>query len=211
MSERPTVEKPTRRSHPSRFRVQWRQISVLTVIWLILVGQINLVSVVGGAVLAWLVTLAFPLPPVNYAGRLHPWDALRLAVATITELAAASFALARFAFGRRLPRTGIVRVKLRADSDFYQVLTAMLVSIVPGTVVLDARQRTRTLYLHVFDTPDGDHLEKAVPDTLGIERRVVLALGNADERAGIAPVSEVERRAAEGGTTSRLAKEGEDQ
>ena len=195
-----------------RYRIQWRQITALTVFWLILVGQINIVSVVGGALLAWLVTIAFPLPPVNYGGRPHLFGTLRLAGAMLVDLGVASFALARFAFGRRLPRTGIVRVRLRSDSDFYQVLTAMLVSIVPGTVVLDARQRTRTLYLHVFDTPDGDHLVTAVPDTLGIERRVVMALGNNDERAAIAPIGAQERRAdAADSSTSRLAKEGDDQ
>lgn len=194
----------------SRFRIQWRQISVLTVFWLILVGDVNLVSVVGGALLAWLVTITFPLPPVNYGGRLHPWDALKLAVATLTDLAVASFALARFAFGRRKPRTGIVRVQLRSDSDFYQVITAVLVSIVPGTVVLDARQRTRTLYLHVFDTPDGDHLAHAVPDTLGIERRVVMALGNEAERAQVAALSDTEQRAHDGASTSALSTEGEE-
>lgn len=204
--------KQPRRGPAPRYRIQWRQITALTVFWLILVGQINIVSVVGGALLAWLVTIAFPLPPVNYGGRPHLFGTLRLAGAMLVDLGVASFALARFAFGRRLPRTGIVRVRLRSDSDFYQVLTAMLVSIVPGTVVLDARQRTRTLYLHVFDTPDGDHLVTAVPDTLGIERRVVMALGNDDELAGIAPIGAQERRAdAADSSTSRLAKEGDDQ
>ena len=55
-----------------------------------------------------------------------------------------------FAFGRDMPSPGIVRVDLKADSDLYQVNTAELVSVVPGTIVVDARQRSRILYLHVF-------------------------------------------------------------
>lgn len=180
MSLEPTVTAPQRR--PSRFRFQWRQSLVLAIGWVVLVGQVNVVSVVGGVLLAWLVTVLFPLPPVSYGGRLHPWGLVKLTAAVLVDLAVASFSLARFAFGRRMPRTGIVRVKLLSDSDLYQVLVSMLVSIVPGTIVLDARRSNRMLYLHVFDTPEGHHIESAAADALGIERRVVDALGSRAER-----------------------------
>ena len=180
MSLEPPMTDPRRK--PSRFRFQWRQSLVLAIVWVVLVGQVNLVSVLGGLLLAWLVTVVFPLPPVSYAGRLHPWGFAKLTLAVLVDLAVASATLARFAFGRRMPRTGIVRVRLRSDSDLYQMLVSMLVSIVPGTIVLDARRSNRMLYLHVFDTPEGHHIESAAEDALGIERRVVGALGSRAEQ-----------------------------
>lgn len=183
MSLEPPVTDPHRK--PSRFRFQWRQSLVLALVWVVLVGHVDVVTVAGGVLIGWLVTVVFPLPPVSYSGRLHPWGIVKLAATVVVDLAVASATLARFAFGRRMPRTGIVRVRLRSDSDLYQVLVSMLVSIVPGTIVLDARQRTRTIYLHVFDTPGGHHIEKAAGDALRLERRVVAALGSKQERAHV--------------------------
>ena len=46
---------------------------------------------------------------------------------------------------------------------------------------MDARRRSRTLYLHVFDLPDPDMRSVVVRDTLAIESRVVHALGSRAE------------------------------
>ncbi|WP_203568750.1 Na+/H+ antiporter subunit E [Aestuariimicrobium ganziense] len=174
---------------PSRWRVQWRQVVALVAVWLVLVGNVTVVTVVGGFLLAWLVTVIFPLPPVPYKGRLNPWGVIKLLVILVRDLAVASFSLALFAFGRKMPPTAIVRVQLRSDSDVYQVMVAQLNTIVPGTIVLDARQRTRMLYLHVFDGSDPTRLEAEVADALGIERRVVNAMGSKQERLDLAEKS----------------------
>ncbi len=53
---------------PARLRFQPRQIALLTGIWLILVGEVTVVTVLGGMLLAWLITVVFPLPAIDYAG-----------------------------------------------------------------------------------------------------------------------------------------------
>ncbi|MFP5417381.1 MAG: Na+/H+ antiporter subunit E [Actinomycetes bacterium] len=162
-------------------RFQPKAVGLLTLVWLLLVGEVNLVTVVGGALLAWLVTMVFPLPPLHYAGRLHPVGLVRLAAHLVADLAVSSVRLAAYAFGRRTPRPGVVRVNLRSDNDLYQVNTAELASVVPGTIVVDARARRRILYLHVFDLPDPVERQAVVADTLALERRVVAALGSRAE------------------------------
>ena len=52
-----------------------------------------------------------------------------------------------FALGS-VPRSSIVRVQLRSRSDLYLTQTAELVSLVPGTIVLEVHRATSTLYLH---------------------------------------------------------------
>ena len=123
----------------------------------------------------------FPLLPIEWGGRFHLWGAVVLVAHLLKDLAVASFRLAVFAFGRDMPSPGIVRIDLRSDSDLYQVNTAELVSVVPGTIVVDARQRSRTLYLHVFDMPDPDMRHEVIADTLALEKRVVRALGSRAE------------------------------
>ncbi|WP_282007098.1 Na+/H+ antiporter subunit E [Propioniciclava sinopodophylli] len=170
-------------TRPPRNRLRWqpRQVIVLALVWVVLWGQVNLVTVVGGVLMGILVTVLFPLPSIGWAGRPHPWALLVLLGHLVKDLAVASFRLAVFAFGRDMPSPGIVRVDLKADSDLYQVNTAELVSVVPGTIVVDARQRSRILYLHVFDMPKDSTRDKVVADTLALEKRVVRALGSRAE------------------------------
>lgn len=175
-----------------RYRFQTRQIGLLTAVWLLLVGEINVISVVGGFLIAWLVTLAFPLPPVHYHGRPRPWGVVVLLAGLLADLATSSVRLAVYAFSRRPIRAGVVRVDLRVRSDLYQVNVAELVSIVPGTIVVDARRRTRSLYLHVFDLPDADAREGVAAGVRGVERRLLRAVGSTAEIAALeaAPPSE---------------------
>lgn len=175
---KPVEPRPVRRS---AVRFQPKAILALTIVWLALVGEVTVVTVVGGAILATLVTVVFPLPPLHWAGHVNPWGLVLLAAHLLKDLATASFALAAAAFGRRPPRSGIVRVDLLSDNDLYQVNTAELCSVVPGTLVVDARPRRRQLYLHVFGVTSEDGRAKAVRDTLALERRVVRAFGSREE------------------------------
>ena len=184
-------------TRPPRNRLRWqpRQVIVLALVWVVLWGQVNLVTVVGGVLMGILVTVLFPLPSIGWAGRPHPWALLVLLGHLVKDLAVASFRLAVFAFGRDMPSPGIVRVDLKADSDLYQVNTAELASVVPGTIVVDSRRRPRLLYLHVFDLPDPAERGQTVEETLALERRVVAAFGSSDERRQVAR-ADAERRAA---------------
>ena len=166
---------------PRRIRWQPRQVALLAVVWLVLVGEVNFVTVVGGIALATLVTIVFPLPSIQWAGRPRLRGSVRLLAHLVKDLAVASVRLAAFAFWRDIPTPGIIRINLRSDVDLYQVNTAELVSVVPGTIVVDARRRSRTLYLHVFDLPDPELRDEVVKDALALESRVVHALGSKAE------------------------------
>lgn len=154
---------------------------LLTIVWLLLVGKVTPVTVVGGLLVAFLVAVVFPLPAIRWAGWIHPVGLIRLLVTLIFDLAKASVELALFAFNfRRQPQSGIVAEPLSSDGDLYQVGTGTILSIIPGSVVVDARRRTRTLYMHIFD------MSKTTPDEqrrLGLkaELRILRAFGTRDE------------------------------
>ena len=168
-----------------RFRFQPRQVLVLTGVWLALVGQVNVVTVVGGFLISWAVTLVFPLQPIHYYGRPRVLGMARLLGALVRDLALSSWRLAAYAFSRRPITPGIVRVDLRSRTDLYQVNVAQLVSVVPGTLVVDARRRNRSLYLHVFDLTGPAAADQVVVDTLRVERRLLRAVGSASEIAAV--------------------------
>ena len=167
-----------------RWRLQWRAILMLALIWVILWGNYSLVDAVVGIVLGWLITVTFPLPPIRYHGRLRPIGLVMLAVAVVRDLAVASWRLTLAAFAPRVDfRPAVIRVRLRTSQDLYQVETAEIISIVPGSIVIDARRSSRVLYLHLLDVAELDGVEVARREALDVERRVLESMGSDAEIA----------------------------
>jgi multicomponent Na+:H+ antiporter subunit E len=70
----------------------------------------------------------------------------------------------------------IIRVRLWSRSDLYLTVTSELVSLVPGTLVVEVHRDSSTLYLHVLNQTDPEGLARAERDALAAERRVIAAL-----------------------------------
>lgn len=163
-----------------RFRFQGRAVLLLTAAWVMLWGDPSLLTIGFGALLAWVITVVFWLAPIRYYGRVHLWRALVLLLVQLRELAVASVQLSVVAFRPRMRlKPGIIRVDLRSNNDLYQVAVAQLISIVPGTLVVEISRRPRVLWLHVFDLPDPDSIEHQRQHALAIEERLVRAFGSA--------------------------------
>jgi len=162
-----------------RWRLQWRAILVLALVWVLLWGEASLLNILYGLALGWVVTVVFWLAPIRYYGSVRPWGVVRLLVAQLVDLAVASFQLAVMAFKPRPEvRPGVIKVRLRSNSDLFQVAVAELISIVPGTLVVETARRPRLLYLHVFHVPDARAVAKQREHALAIEDRVIRAFGS---------------------------------
>jgi len=79
----------------------------------------------------------------------------------------------------RLPQSRITEVHLASDSDFLEALTALAVSLVPGSLIVDADSGTRTLTIHVLDAHQQSD-EQFVAQVLAQEDRIRRALGDDD-------------------------------
>jgi multicomponent Na+:H+ antiporter subunit E len=77
----------------------------------------------------------------------------------------------------RQPRNAVIEVDLRTHSDVVLTVVAEMVSLVPGSLVVEARRSTYTLFLHVLGAQDREGIQKMRSQVLNLERRVVLALG----------------------------------
>ena len=177
-----------------RWRLQWRAVLLLAVVWVLLWGEASLLNILYGLVLGWLVTVVFWLAPIRYYGRVRLWGVVRLVLAQLRDLAVASVQLAAVALRPRLNiRPGVVKVRLASNSDLYQVAVAELISVVPGTLVVETVRRPRLLYLHVFDLPDARAVRHQRSHALQIEERVIRAFGS-DHEVQAADVRAAERR-----------------
>ncbi|QIS38789.1 Na+/H+ antiporter subunit E [Clavibacter capsici] len=154
----------------------------LVILWLLLWGHVTVISVVTGIVLALLVTRVFYLPPVELSGRFDlRWAAILLGHFAV-DLVRASFQVAAQAFDwRSVPVNSVIAVHLHTRSDFVMTLTAEVVSLVPGSIVVEADRERSILYLHALGTPTPEDVERVRATTLKVESRIVFTLGTADD------------------------------
>jgi multicomponent Na+:H+ antiporter subunit E len=177
---------PTTTTRTVSGRIRWRD-QLVTVVWLVLVwnllwGEFTWGNVLGGALVALLVLIFFPLPRVTFEGRIRPFGVLRFVVLFIGELLTASVQVAWIALRPGgVPHGAIIAVPLRVGSDLNLTLTAEALSLVPGTLIVEAIRDSGTLYVHVLDVRDPAEVERARRGVLAVEERIIRATGSAAE------------------------------
>lgn len=173
-------------STPWKQRLRFRPLSVfgMTLIWAALWGSISPVVLVSGILIGWLVDVVFPLPPIFWEGRLRPIGFIVVSSHLLFDLVVSSWRVVKLVFYRKVNlNAGIVRVDLHTDNDLYQVQIAELISLVPGTVVVEVVRSPRRLYLHCIDMVGDDPVADVRKMALGVESRVLNAFGSDEEIA----------------------------
>jgi multicomponent Na+:H+ antiporter subunit E len=151
----------------------------LVLVWNLLWGEFSWANLLGGTLVGIAVLLFFPLPPVTFGGRLRPRALLVLLVTFVFELVIASVRVAAIAVrpGYR-PRGAIIRVRLQVRTDLNLALTAELLSLVPGTLILEVDRDGGELYVHVLDVRRPQDLIDSRARVLAVEERLVRAVGS---------------------------------
>ncbi|MDY7087953.1 MAG: Na+/H+ antiporter subunit E [Actinomycetota bacterium] len=166
---------------------RWRDRCVaaagLTVIWMFLWGSFTPLTFTGGLIVAVIVLIVFPLPPVTHAGRVRPYGLLRFAVRFLRDLVVASAQVALLAFRiGHVPRSAIISVSLRRPSDMSLTLTAEALSLVPGSLIVDVDRRRGILYVHVLGVSSPEEADRFRDGVLDLEGRIIEAFGARAER-----------------------------
>ena len=161
--------------------IRWTAVVGLTLLWLLMWGEITPVLVVGGVLVSLVVLVVFPFPKADWGGSFRPWPFLVLVSRFAFDLVVASFEVAWLAVRPRpLGRSAVIQVQLHTRSDLLLVLTGELVSLVPGSLLSELDEDRGIITLHVLD---GDQdLSRVEAQVLAQERRVIAALGSRAER-----------------------------
>ncbi|MFE5307763.1 Na+/H+ antiporter subunit E [Isoptericola sp. NPDC056573] len=173
-----------------RLGSQWHALVLLTAVWVLLWGDLSWANVIAGAVIASAVLTLFPLPAIDMQGTVRPWRAVVLVARFVADLFVASFEVAWKAVRPGpAPHGAIVAVRLRNPEDAYLTITAVMSSLVPGSLVVEARRSTGVVYLHVLDIDGSGGAEAVRRDTLALEERVLRAFASDAvlARCGLAP------------------------
>ncbi|MCH1882582.1 Na+/H+ antiporter subunit E [Agrococcus sp. ARC_14] len=165
-----------------RYRISLVATIGLTIVWVMLWGEFTLGALIWGVLVALLIQVLFPLPEVPELESFRPIGFLRLMAVTLWGLLISSFQVAAkvLAFWRPT-KNAIIRVPLRSDSAFITAITAELVTLVPGSVAIDAGEGW--LLVHVFDASTPEQVEKARAKVRSTESTALRAFGTAEDRA----------------------------
>jgi multicomponent Na+:H+ antiporter subunit E len=168
-----------------RIRTAWQQtpiIVALVILWALLWGSLSPLTVVSGLVVAVVVMRVFYLPPVELSGRFHLGWFLVFLGKLVLDLVVASVQVSLLAI-RPTPivKNSIISVQLLTRSDLIMTITAIALSLIPGSLVVDVDRGSAVLYLHVLNTPNREIVERERGKVLAIEKRVVRALGSRDD------------------------------
>lgn len=152
---------------------------MLTVLWVALWYDINAFNIISGLVIAVLLQLAFPLPPLRIDGRPHPIRLIAFGFVFVWSCFVASLSVAYHVLRiKQVPRNAVIEVDLRSESDFILTLVAIVTSLIPGSVVVEARRSTHTLFIHSLGTRDEAAVERERTRVLKTERQLIRAFGD---------------------------------
>lgn len=154
----------------------------LVVLWMMLWGSVTLLTILTGIIVALLVTRTLYLPPVALSGRFSAWWMLVFLLVFARDLIAASVEVAWLAFRPRgVTKNAVIRVDLTTRSDFVLTGTALAVSLVPGSVVLEVDRPHSVLYVHALGVDSPERVERTRAHVLDYERRLLRAVGSVEE------------------------------
>lgn len=173
---------PNRRQLGRQFLRQLPYAVWLVVLWLALWGQLTVLALVTGVVIAALVVRLFYLPPAEAPGRFNPYRFVILAAVFAFDLMRASFHVAWLAIGpRQITVSSIIQVDLRTRSDLILTLTAEAITLIPGSFVVEVDRTNTVLYLHVLDAKTTSDVEAMRRAVFAQEERIIRAVGSADD------------------------------
>ncbi|GIJ35424.1 Na+/H+ antiporter subunit E [Verrucosispora sp. WMMD703] len=175
----PGTEPPARRTRTGRWRDQLIAYGWLVLAWNLFWGEFTWGNLLGGLLTAGVVLLFFPLPPVTFHGRLRLRGLLVFGSRFVVELVRASAHVARIAVQPGYtPRSAIIGVRLRLPTDLNLALTAEVLSLVPGTLIVEVDRDAGILYVHVLDVRGPAALATSRAQVHALERRIVEVIGS---------------------------------
>jgi multicomponent Na+:H+ antiporter subunit E len=158
----------------------------LVVLWILLWGRVTPGLLATGLVIGTVTIAMFPLPPLAIDGRIRPFAALRFGLRFVYDLVRASLEVASLAFRRdQEAPTAVIGVPLVTRSDLMLTLVAEVLSLVPGSLVVEIDRHDAIIYLHLIGVRDRDEVERERRRASETEARMIRAFGSPVDRAAL--------------------------
>lgn len=168
---------------------KWQKLPLL--IWLVIVWgalwrDFSPGNLVFGALIAIGVSRVFYLPPIELSGRFNVLRAVIFAVRFLGEVTVASFQVLYLAVVRGPAiRNAVIAVPLRSRSDLMMTATGHVLSLIPGSLVVEVDRGTATLYVHALNVTSPAGVEKVRAEIQEIEASLIRIMGSREELAAL--------------------------
>lgn len=172
----------------SRRRISLRQelplLVWLVIVWGALWQDFSPGNLLFGALLAVVVARLFYLPPVELSGRFSILRAIPFALQFLGKVVFASFQVFYLAVVRGPKVTNaVVAVPLRSHSDLMVTATGHVISLIPGSLVVEVDRSTSTLYIHGLNVRNADDVLKLRKEVRDTEAGLIRVMGTKEELA----------------------------
>ncbi|WOH18264.1 Na+/H+ antiporter subunit E [Paenarthrobacter sp. GOM3] len=167
---------------PNSFRTELPLLVWLVIVWGALWRDFSPGNLLFGALIAVLVAKFFYLPPVELSGRFNIRRAIPFALMFLAKVVAASFLVLYLAVvkGPKV-RSAVVAVPLRSHSDLMVTATGHVISLIPGSLVVEVDRSTSTLYLHALNIYQEADIDKIRQEVQNIEAGLIRIMGTREE------------------------------
>lgn len=181
-----TAPEPTAPGTAHQLRHQIPLLVWLVLVWNLLWGTWSWANLLSGLLIALLVTILLPLPPVVGGAHAHPRGLVVFVGQFLFDLVRSAGLVAwQTIRPQGIGHSAIIEVQMRTDSDLLLTIVAEAVTLVPGSLVIDMDREHRTLAIHVLHVKDEAEVERRRQSVLAEEERVVRAFGSPDEVAAL--------------------------
>lgn len=174
----------------TRRRISLRQelplLAWLVVVWGALWQDFSPGNLLFGALVAVLVARMFYLPPVELSGRFSLLHAFPFAFVFLGKVVAASFQVFYLAATRGPKVTNaVVAVTLRSHSDLMVTATGHVISLIPGSIVVEVDRSSSTLYIHGLNVRHAEDVAKLRKSVRDAEAALIRIMGTREELAAL--------------------------
>ena len=167
---------------PISFRTELPLLIWLVIVWGALWRDFSPGNLLFGALIAVLVAKFFYLPPVELSGRFNVLRAVPFALMFVAKVVAASFLVLYLAVAKGPKvRSAVVAVPLRSHSDLMVTATGHVISLIPGSLVVEVDRSTSTLYLHALNITSPEDVEGLRNEVRSIEAGLIRIMGSREE------------------------------
>jgi multicomponent Na+:H+ antiporter subunit E len=154
----------------------------LVIVWGALWQDFSPGNLLFGALLSVAVARLFYLPPVELSGRFNILYAIPFALVFLAKVVAASAQLLYLAVARGPKVTNaVVAVPLRSRQDLLVTATGHVISLIPGSLVVEVDRSTSTLYLHALNISSAQEVENLKSEVRSIEAGLIRIMGTREE------------------------------
>ena len=158
----------------------------LVLVWGALWQDFSAGNLLFGALIALAVAQAFYLPPIELSGRFNLLRGVLFMLWFTQQVMIASFQVLYWAIakGPRI-RNAVIAVPLRSPSDLLMTAVGHVLSLIPGSLVVEVDRGSATLYVHAMNAPTPESVVKIRQGIQDIEARLIQVMGTKEELAAV--------------------------